>query len=283
MIPQQRPDFTTPANRRDGLMAESATETRKNLERALVIATVALVNVAAFARMGVIYELGLGAFLAVAIAGRARGAVHFVLLFFLMSAMRDALPGLAGEMPSIKAVVPLAASTLLMLPFTKREAFAWMRAGSVDVATALIGAVTSAVSIAALLVWAFWTTDFGEGPAIIKFFSAHFPAWMIFAFGAPLFALVNAFSEEAVYRGLSQATIGDACGPGAAIALQSTLYAAAHFLTGFPNGYAGYAMTFSYGCVLGYMRQRTGGIKASCLTHVAADLTIAYFLAFSVL
>ncbi len=256
---------------------------RGNLERALVIAAIVLVNLAALSGMGPTYEAGLGAFLFIAVIRRAWGPVHFLLLFFLMSGLRDVLPGLTGQMPSVRALAPLAASTLVMLAFRKREAIGWLRTGRADGVTIAIGIAASVASFIALLVWASFAPSLGEGPAMVRRFSALFPAWTILAFGAPLFAFVNAFSEEAVYRGLSQAAIGEALGPWPGLVLQATLYAAAHFTTGFPNGYAGYAMTFFYGSVLGYMRMRSGGLKAPYLAHVAADLTIGYYLAFKFL
>ncbi len=274
--------FRKPRQRK---MAERIREkyARRNLGKALVIVMAALVNFAAFSGMGPTYELGLGAFLLITLAAGARDTIHFILLFFLMSVMRDVLSGLTGEMPSIKALAPLVVSTLLVLPFRRKAALKWLRAGRADRITLALAAATCAVSIAALLIWAFRAQNLGEGPRMVRFFAAHFPAWTVFAFGPPLFALVNAFSEEAVYRGLSQETIGTAFGAWPALFLQSTLYAAAHFITGFPNGYAGYVMTFFYGCVLGYMRLRTGGLKAPYLTHIIADLVIGYFLAFKVL
>jgi len=256
---------------------------RKNLEKALVIATVALVNVAAFSRMGRTYEAGLGVFLLVALVRGAWGPVHFMLLFFLMSGLRDVLPGVMGHMPSIRALAPLAASTVIMLPFIKRDAIGWLKKGRADNITIAIGIAACVAAFVALLVWARFAPDLGEGPAIVRRFSAHFPSWTILVFGPTLFALVNAFSEEAVYRGLSQAAIGEVLGPWTALVFQATLYAAAHFITGFPNGYAGYAMTFFYGSALGYMRLRTGGLRAPYITHVAADLTIGYYLAFKFL
>ena len=62
--------------------------------------------------------------------------------------------------------------------------------------------------------------------------------------------------------------------------LQASAFAILHFAAGFPNGIAGYLMTFVYGLILGYLRERTGGLLAPYVTHVVADLVIGYFLYF---
>jgi membrane protease YdiL (CAAX protease family) len=77
------------------------------------------------------------------------------------------------------------------------------------------------------------------------------PRWKLLSDGIPVFALINAFSEEVVYRGVLQeallATIGET---GLAVLLQADAFAIEHFASSFPNGYWGYAMVLVYGGML---------------------------------
>ncbi len=63
------------------------------------------------------------------------------------------------------------------------------------------------------------------------------------------------------------------------VGLQATIFAAAHFLMGFPNGIIGFLMVFVWGSMIGYLRHRTKGLLAPYIVHVAADGIIALVLA----
>lgn len=108
---------------------------------------------------------------------------------------------------------------------------------------------------------------------------SRFPKSLIFGLGVPLFALVNAFAEEVIFRGIMQGALSRAfrrqC---LVVILQASAFAAFHFAGGFPNGYIGYLMTFIYGLMLGYLRERSQGLLAPFSAHVMADLAIGYFL-----
>jgi membrane protease YdiL (CAAX protease family) len=43
---------------------------------------------------------------------------------------------------------------------------------------------------------------------------------------------------------------------------------------GFPRGVEGMVMASAYGVALGLLRQRSGGLAASCAAHICADATI---------
>jgi len=132
-------------------------------------------------------------------------------------------------------------------------------------------------------IWAFWTDHLGIGAQMILQFKA-FPRWHVLGAGIPLFALINAFSEEVVYRGvLQEALFATLRKTSLAVLLQADAFAMEHFAVGFPNGYWGYAMVLVYGGMLGYLRVRTRGMLAPFLAHVVADLVIADFLFFKLL
>ena len=94
----------------------------------------------------------------------------------------------------------------------------------------------------------------------------------------PVLSLVNAIVEETVFRGIIQTELSTIFNIYIAIFLQAFLFAAFHYAGGFPNGVAGFAMTFVYACALGVMRFKVKGLLAPIITHWMADLTILVFL-----
>ncbi len=108
---------------------------------------------------------------------------------------------------------------------------------------------------------------------------SQYPKWLIFGLGIPIFALANAFAEEAIFRGITQTALMQAFGHSyTAVILQASAFAAFHFVSGFPNGYVGCIMTFFYGIMLGYLRERSQGLLAPYSAHFVADLAIGYYL-----
>ena len=144
-------------------------------------------------------------------------------------------------------------------------------------------AIISVVAAASLLLWAAWTDHFGAGENLIKGIS-HLPKALVLLLVIPGFSCLNAFAEEMVYRGIFQeAALQARITPILAVLLQASAFAAIHFQGGFPNGFAGYFMTFIYGTALGILRYKTKGILAPFLTHIMADLVIVYFMYLRVL
>ncbi len=139
------------------------------------------------------------------------------------------------------------------------------------VATALLSSI-------ALLLWATWTDNLGRGVWLVQQLS-DYPKALILLIGVPGFAILNAFSEEVIFRGVFQQAFQKVFDNiPAAITLQAAAFAALHFVSGFPNGVSGYLMTFAYGTMIGYIRHRTGGIWAPFIVHAASDLVIVYYL-----
>jgi membrane protease YdiL (CAAX protease family) len=193
-------------------------------------------------------------------------------------------PTFLKNLPSWPFLVPFVISTsVIALSREGRSALSWVRLGNIRATDVILVALTSFASAVALLVWAFWTDHLGIGVQMIQQFK-EFPRWQVIGVGIPVFALINAFSEEVVYRGvLQEALIATIRKTGLAVLLQADAFAMEHFAGGFPNGYAGYAMVLVYGGMLGYLRVRTRGMLAPFLAHVVADLVIAYFLFFKLL
>jgi membrane protease YdiL (CAAX protease family) len=111
----------------------------------------------------------------------------------------------------------------------------------------------------------------------------HYPGWQIIGIGIPIFALVNAFTEEVIYRGVLQESLYITFNSNTfAIVFQASMFVAIHVAVGFPNGLLGYLMVFVYGSMLGFLRIRTKGMLAPYLTHIFSDLMIGYILYFYV-
>ncbi len=263
------------------------------LIKILFPAVIIFVSIAVFTGTGWLLPFWAGCLLAAALIFRGWDVLHAALLLFML-ALEIHLPLFFG-LPTVKSLFPLLASTLLLLPFPRRkEALSWIRAGRLGKTSVLIVIVVAAVSTAALVLWANLVTGHhaaaGRLPAAgleaARQSLRRLPLWSVFVFGVPAFALVNALAEEGIYRGVLQEALGRVFGRetfGAktfVLLLQASAFAAAHYLGGFPNGADGYAMALLYGLVLGYLRDRTGGMLAPCLAHFAADLAIGYVLVF---
>lgn len=188
------------------------------------------------------------------------------------------------SLPAVPFLVPFIISTLLILPFSRtRPTLAWAKTGKIDRISVLLLFITGVISTGTLIVWALWTDNLGIGIQMVKEFS-QYPQWLILIIGIPLFAIINAFAEEVVYRGVMQEALARVFSQKyLVLILQASAFAAVHFAVGFPNGSFGYLMVFVYGLVLGYLRLRTNGMLAPYLAHLIADLTIGYFLCLHVL
>ncbi|MFC1610054.1 type II CAAX prenyl endopeptidase Rce1 family protein [Myxococcota bacterium] len=218
--------------------------------------------------------------LAVALAARSWPIIHLALLFALTTVVGPWVPVGVLHVPAVGLALWFAVSVLLLVPFSHgRATLGWLRLGEVDRVSAALLIVTAVVAGVALIVWARWTDELGAAVKMMAGVS-HLPTWFVGLVGIPLFALLNAFSEEVVYRGIVQEALAQTMGarPAFVIAAQASVFAAAHFLVGFPNGVVGYLMVFVWGCVLGYLRRRTAGLLAPYVVHVAADLVIVYYV-----
>jgi membrane protease YdiL (CAAX protease family) len=247
--------------------------------RFLLLALVLMVHFSPDVSHGLIYRTGFGVVLAIIIISRQWDSLHLSLLLFLISITGVFLPGAVASVPSFKFLMPLAVSTsFVLLFFRKRVSLLWARIGDIDRMAVLLIIATGVISSSALLLWAFRADNLGAGIDMVRKF-ARFPKSLIFAVGVPIFALVNALTEEVVFRGVMQAALNAAFQRSyIVLVLQASAFAAFHFAAGFPNGYTGYAMAFVFGLMMGYLRERTQGLLAPYCAHVAADLTIGYFL-----
>lgn len=222
----------------------------------------------------------------------------FFLAYILFSRSLDLLPAAAllvflyvggplfpeavWALPGAGFLLPVLLAGLVSWPFPRaRAAWDWLRRGHLSASAILLAAVTAAMATAALLLWALWADYLGVGAGLVRSYR-DIPRWFLLLVGVPAFALVNAFAEEAIFRGVLQgALLARFPGrPRISVVLPAALFAAAHYWAGFPNGKIGLLMTFIYGISLGMIRLLSRGFLLPFLTHFAADFVIGILLVF---
>lgn len=246
----------------------------------LLLSLVALISACAFLRVFAPILWFVVLFLVFTVYQRKWTLVPCALLFFFMYQGDQWLPARIYSLPTAPFLVPFVLMVLCCLPFpVLRGEFAWLRKGRPDQVSWLLVVLTSLISALALILWALWTDYLGIASTMLSTFR-QVPLWFMLLVGIPGFALLNAFAEEVVYRGVLQQALENSFGEKQALILvsQASAFAAAHFMGGFPNGKLGYLMTFSYALMLGYLRDRSRGLLAPYVAHVAADYVIGITL-----
>jgi membrane protease YdiL (CAAX protease family) len=253
------------------------------IQRWLAVVTILSAHAVVFTQNGTIGRILFSALLILAVGLRLWSFVPCSLLLFLMSTSKFYFPSVLWNFPAVPFLVPFLLTSVLILPFPQvKPSLRWFRFGEVDKLSGALIVATGLFSTAALIAWGFWTDNFGIAVTMAKNLMVYSP-WLILGIGIPVFALVNAFSEEVVYRGVIQEALAQTFERHSqwwAIVLQASAFAAIHLAAGFPNGKLGYLMVLVYGIALGYLRKRGNGMLAPYITHVIADLTIGYFLYF---
>lgn len=227
------------------------------------------------------------AYLILALAVPVVGAwdlLQLAILFLFMGWYWRIAPAWIGSIPVLPFLLPFLFSCVLVRLFPKvRHPLSWFRKGWIDPFAWGFTFLTGMASTAALIAWAFWTDHLGPALEFARELVGQ-PGWLLAGIVVPLFALANAFAEEAVYRGVLQEALQRTFrAPAVVLGLQALAFAAVHYAAGFPNGRVGFLMVYFYALALGGLRMRTRGVLAPYLAHVAADLTIGYFLLFRVL
>lgn len=172
--------------------------------------------------------------------------------------------------PTVAAcVLLLAVLALLGRHSAWRPAMPWLRRGRVDRVTLVLGGGTIVVTAVALSLFALLA-----GPEVSSYLAMlrSVPTWLAIL-GVVGFALVNPVWEEILFRGVLQHELEQTVGRWPAVVVQAVLFGLVH-LYGFPSGWLGVLMAATWGFGLGLIRIRTGGIVATYVVHVFANLTI---------
>lgn len=246
----------------------------------LLAGLVALVSGDALLSMPVALLVAVFFFGALVAYRREAGLAPASLLFFFLFVASRWYPDWVWRMPTASFLVPLASAWLCCFPFASaRGSWRWFRKGQLDQATWMLLVLVSLASAIGLILWALRMDYLGIARHMIGPLREA-PRWLSVLVLIPTFALMNAFAEEAVYRGVLQDAL-ERCFPGRrqlVFVLQASAFAAAHYQAGFPNGGAGYLMTFLFAYALGVLRWRSNGMLAPYLAHVIADAVIGFTL-----
>jgi membrane protease YdiL (CAAX protease family) len=150
---------------------------------------------------------------------------------------------------------------------------AWLRRGTLTRADLAWVASVAAGSGAALVLWKAL-----RRPDVADLTRALPPVapWLLLGAGIA-WAALNAFGEEAIFRGALFEALERALGARAAVVVQAIPFGLVHF-RGFPRGWDGVALAAIYGLMLGAMRRRTGGLLGPWLAHTVADAVILLLL-----
>lgn len=150
-----------------------------------------------------------------------------------------------------------------------RESLDWLRVGKLDRNTWRVTAMFALISVAGLTVW--YLIFRPDLSAFTHLIPSGPPLTLLMA--GLVFASVNAVMEEVICRGIWMEALTVSYGPKFALILQALIFGVMH-ANGIPPGSVGILMAAVFGGMLGWLRQRTGGLLAPCLVHFAADITI---------
>jgi membrane protease YdiL (CAAX protease family) len=155
----------------------------------------------------------------------------------------------------------------------ERGPVAWLRAGTLGMVGVAWAATIALVSGAALVTW--YTLAHPDLADLTRNIRG-VPLVALLGGGA-VWATLNAFGEESIFRGALTEVAEAAFGPQPALAIQAVAFGAAHW-HGVPRGVAGVLLATIYGLMLGLLRRRTRGLLAPIIAHVFADLVVLSFL-----
>ena len=176
--------------------------------------------------------------------------------------------------PGIDLAIPIIATVVILLRRRGQARPSWLSLGRFDLVSLFFAIATVALSALGLWLWS------RGGAASIQWQRAQLELiprslWIPGAIG---FALTNAIAEEVIYRGVIREGLRSFVSAAAEIPITAALFGIAH-LNGFPSGIVGVALVFVWGIALGIIRNRTDGILAPVVVHIAADLAIFTILA----
>jgi uncharacterized protein len=194
--------------------------------------------------------------------------------FFFLAFLSNLLPFRVARL-GLFFIVPLALYAFIpwVFPSMKKQA-RWFYLGTIDKFTWLGGFGVAIVSSAALYLWVVLTKpDLSDLYSFVPGNSKG--ALILVGIG---FALLNAFVEESIYRGILWEAFGKIFNSVVVITLlQASIFALAH-IHGFPRGASGVGLAFIYGLMLGVIRHRSKGLLAPIIVHFVADFAIYLIL-----
>ncbi len=145
----------------------------------------------------------------------------------------------------------------------KVQPTAWFSVAGVPLRWRLLGPVVGLVS--AVCVWGY-----------VRWAGQAATHWQPMALWAMLFAAVNAFVEESIFRSALVSTISPYFGAGNEVLVSAVIFGAGHW-NGLPYGAPGVAMTFVLGIFAAKAMVETKGMLWSWFMHALPDYVIFYY------
>lgn len=207
---------------------------------------------------------------------RIAQAVHVGLLgFFTLVCM--SIPALATAWPSsILLAIALYGMIVATVPWLRRSA-GWIRPGHLSRSDLLLVLILAILTALVLLGWIVLARpDLSD---LVETVPDAAPLTLVF-FGF-LFALINSFGEEVLYRGAFMYALESALGSETAALLTQAMYFGLLHINGFPRGPSGMVLAALFGVVCGFLRLKTRGMLASWITHFIVNALMYLYLAHS--
>jgi hypothetical protein len=136
--------------------------------------------------------------------------------------------------------------------------------------TALVAAVTPV----ALASWTWFARP--DLQALLEMYLPPIPVALLWV-GAVGLGLTNAILEELIWRGVLHSQLRALGGVWVAIGIGATSFGLQH-PNGLPSGPPGIVLLTAWGVLLGWLRERAGGLLAPVLAHAVAELACAWLL-----
>ncbi|HYH55247.1 MAG TPA: CPBP family intramembrane glutamic endopeptidase [Anseongella sp.] len=209
-----------------------------------------------------------------AVAIRNFPLIHLSLFFLLLFGWKWS-PWWPRELPTGLLAPSLAYIVIIVLFRPLRESVTWFRRGALSRKTLLAALGVLALSLPALFAWAVFTENNIQDYIYLFHPRILYVELLIFAL---IFALINAFTQEIIFRGVFQDSLCASLGRGwPALLVQAFVFGLIHYV-GVPDGISGIIMAFAYGIALGVLKNLSGGLLLPIAVHFVTDLFIFYLV-----
>ena len=156
-----------------------------------------------------------------------------------------------------------------------RQITSWFVLGRLDRVSAVLALITAFIPVIALRLWSHRHEVYIHKKALAI---PHLSLSMLILAGLG-FAIVNALTEELIYRGVVQNGFEEVFKkPVVALVLQAIVFGSAHYF-GVPGGLSGVLLASCYGLSVGLLRKTSKGLLWPVLVHSIVDGGIFQILA----
>lgn len=209
---------------------------------------------------------------ATAVGLRQAPAIHSGLLGLLVVIVFTTPVKIAWPLSGLLAVGVYAA--VVRRTTALRTSSGWARKGRPTRIDLVLSVILGVLTFLGVMVWVrLDRPDLSDQVAAVPDASL----WILVLIGV-LFAVVNSFVEEVLYRGVFMYALEAALGTWAAVVLQAVFFGLLH-IQGFPSGPYGMLLAGVVGLVLGFLRLKTRGMLAPWITHATANGLMYLYLA----